>query len=80
MASGTNWFHRNDIFDSYIRYLCHKIGFAWASLILSSVILIVSEFMAYLVPSISTWLLICVNTFNLVISSFANLGITLTLP
>lgn len=71
MALGTNWFHSIGIFDSYIRYLCHKTGFAWASLILSSLILmslsswltqypVPNIHMAYPKPNIH------VNTFNLV--------------
>lgn len=53
MASATNWSHSLDIFDSWVRYLCHKLGLAWASLILSSVILTVPEFVAHPVPYIA---------------------------
>lgn len=50
MASGTNWVHSIGMFGNCIRYLHIKIGFAGASLMLSSVILIVPEFVTYLVP------------------------------
>lgn len=80
MGSAINWSHSLDLFDSWIRYLCHKLGLAWASLILSSGIPTVPEFVAHPVPYIATWLPSCVNTFNLVPSSFAGLEIPLILP
>lgn len=59
MASGTNWVHSIGMFGNCIRYLHIKIGFAGASLMLSSVILIVPEFVIYLVPSIHKIVYLC---------------------
>lgn len=80
MASAINWSHSLDLFDSWIRHLCHKLGLAWASLVLSSGTLTVPEFVSHPVPYIVTWLPSCVNTFNLVPASFAGLEIPLLLP
>lgn len=76
MTSAANWFHNTDTFDSCIRYLCHKRGFAWASLIQSAVILIVPDGSP---APLTTHMVTCIKTFNMVTSSFPGSGTTLML-